>query len=239
MGMWESWPQIKEIISYLVFCTPLHLFLLKWTIAIQYLVNSPKKSAAEYVQNSAAIRLTDTKNIFTIFTEIIMHIVPPPPPKKKKIRTHCFQFLIGITVVPREMEDNGCAKFLKVNKVHYGLGENGQYLTIIERGWGPRWMITPSEICILLHMTRKPNSIIVLLFIENISNFLTSLPFRRLSSKSRTVSGYKTAVLSDTPQKAYNINWAICFAYSCIPFVQLVINSTISSSDSCERLFIF
>ena len=83
MGMRESWPQIKEIISYLVFCTPLHLFLLKWTIAIQYLVNSPKKSAAEYVQNSAAIRLTDTKNIFTIFTEIIMHIVPPPPQKKK------------------------------------------------------------------------------------------------------------------------------------------------------------
>ena len=100
-------------------------------------------------------------------------------------------------------------------------------------------MITPSEICILLHMIRKPNSIIVLLFIENISNFLTSLPFRRLSSNSRTVSGHKTTVLSDTPQKVYNINWAIYFAYSCIPFAQLVSNLTISSSDSFESLLIF
>ena len=33
---------------------------------------------------------------------------------------------MGITVVPREIEDNGNAKFLNVNKVHYGLCENGQ-----------------------------------------------------------------------------------------------------------------
>ena len=89
--------------------------------------NLTKISAAEYVQNSAASLLTDTKNIFTIFTETIMHIVPPPPlPNQKKIHNHCFQFLLGITVVPREIEDNGYAKVLKVNKVHYGLGENGQ-----------------------------------------------------------------------------------------------------------------
>ena len=173
-------------------------------------------------------------------------------------------------------------------------------------------MITPSDICILLHMTRKPNSIIVLLFIENVSNFLTSLPFHRLIAqnshcsrdiyfqlkkvrrsvilrsmkaqqwlvannarrsslkccrrqtkqwmqyyivspfisfcfaKSRicayftvyvqikrihtlcfyfTGSSSKsiwTAVLADIPQKVYNINWAICFAFSCISSVQLV-----------------
>ena len=33
-------------------------------------------------------------------------------------------------------------------------------------------MITPSEICIILHIIRKPNSIIVLLFIQNISRAL-------------------------------------------------------------------
>ena len=34
---------------------------------------------------------------------------------------HCFQFLLGITVVPREIEDNGYAKLGGgVNKVHYG-----------------------------------------------------------------------------------------------------------------------
>ena len=32
--------------------------------------------------------------------------------------------------------------------------------------------ITPSEICIILHIIRKPNSIIALLFIQNISRAL-------------------------------------------------------------------
>ena len=39
----------------------------------------------------------------------------------------------------------------------------------------PRW-ITASEIRIILHIIRKANSIIILLFIQNISKFLTSLP---------------------------------------------------------------
>jgi len=39
--------------------------------------------------------------------------------------------------------------------------------SIIHRGRRPRW-ITPSEICRVLHMLRKPNSIITLLFIQNI-----------------------------------------------------------------------
>ena len=46
-----------------------------------------------------------------------MHLIYPPPPKKKKKRKKkklhdpCFQFLLGITVVPREIQDNGYAKF--------------------------------------------------------------------------------------------------------------------------------
>ena len=40
-----------------------------------------------------------------------MHLVYLPPPLKKKIHNHCFQFLLGITVVPREIQDNGYAKF--------------------------------------------------------------------------------------------------------------------------------
>ena len=46
---------------------------------------------------------------FTIFTETIMHLVPhphPTPPPKKKLHNHCLQFVLGITVVPREIEDN-------------------------------------------------------------------------------------------------------------------------------------
>ena len=49
---------------------------------------------------------------------------PPPPPPKKKLRNHCFQFLLGITVIPREIKDNGYVKFGGVNKVHYGLCDN-------------------------------------------------------------------------------------------------------------------
>ena len=34
--------------------------------------------------------------------------------------------MMMITVVPREIEDNGYAKFWGVKKVHYGLCENGE-----------------------------------------------------------------------------------------------------------------
>ena len=50
------------------------------------------------------------------------------PPKG--LHSHCLQFLLGITVIAREIEDNGYAKFGVgwggggVNKVHYGLCDN-------------------------------------------------------------------------------------------------------------------
>ena len=44
----------------------------------------------------------------------------------KILHNHCFQFLLGITVVLIEIQDNGYAKFWGVNKVHYGLRENGE-----------------------------------------------------------------------------------------------------------------
>ena len=48
-----------------------------------------------------------------------MHLVPPPP---QILHNHCFQFLLGgVTVVPREIIDNGYAKLWRVNKMHYGL----------------------------------------------------------------------------------------------------------------------
>ena len=53
-----------------------------------------------------------------------MHLVHPlPPSKKKNLRNHCFQFLLGITVVPREIENNGYVKFGGLNRVNYGLCE--------------------------------------------------------------------------------------------------------------------
>ena len=46
--------------------------------------------------------------------------------RPKILHNHCFQFLLGVAVVPREIEDNGYAKFWRLNKVHYGLCENGE-----------------------------------------------------------------------------------------------------------------
>ena len=41
-----------------------------------------------------------------------MHLVytPLPPPPSRKLPIHCFQFLLGITVVAREIEDNDEAR---------------------------------------------------------------------------------------------------------------------------------
>ena len=54
---------------------------------------------------------------------------------------------------------------------------------VIHRGRGPRWplWITPSKICRILHILRKPNSIIALLFIQNISSFLKEFHHYALS----------------------------------------------------------
>ena len=54
-----------------------------------------------------------------------MHLVFP----LRILHNHCYQILQGITVVPREIENNGYAKFggRGLNKVHYGLCENGEY----------------------------------------------------------------------------------------------------------------
>lgn len=53
-----------------------------------------------------------------------MHLVYPP----NFYRTILSNFSwAGITVVPREIEDTGYAKFWAVNKVHYGLCANGKW----------------------------------------------------------------------------------------------------------------
>ena len=55
-----------------------------------------------------------------------MHLVSP----QIFLYNHRFQFLLGITVVSREVEDNGSETFGGGGgvggKVHYGLGENGE-----------------------------------------------------------------------------------------------------------------
>ena len=51
-----------------------------------------------------------------------MHLVQPP----KILHNHCFQFLLGITAVQTEIEDNGYANLMGGDEVHYGLSENSE-----------------------------------------------------------------------------------------------------------------
>ena len=59
---------------------------------------------------------------------------------------------------------------------------------VIHRGRRPRW-ITPSEICRILHILRKPNSVVALLFIQNISSFFKGVsPLRSLFFRSPNIT---------------------------------------------------
>ena len=52
-------------------------------------------------------------------TSPIMHLICPNPPSPTQIlHTLCFSFILGITAVPREIENYAYAKFLEANKVH-------------------------------------------------------------------------------------------------------------------------
>ena len=66
---------------------------------------------------------------FTIHHFHIDHNAPCLPPKI--LHNHCFQSLLGITVITREIQDNGYAKFCGVNRVLYCLWENGEFLFFI------------------------------------------------------------------------------------------------------------
>ena len=62
----------------------------------------------------------------TIMQIVFLPSPTAPPPQKKQLHKHCLQFLLGITVIPREIEDNGHKKFWGVKKTHYGLGEKSK-----------------------------------------------------------------------------------------------------------------
>ena len=53
------------------------------------------------------------------------YLSPPPLPQKNILHNLCFSFLLGITAVQREIENNAYAKFWGANKVHYGKCESG------------------------------------------------------------------------------------------------------------------
>ena len=101
----------------------------------------------------------------------------------------------------------------------------------------PKW-ITSSEISIILRIIREPNSIIVLLFIQNISQ--QTLPPRRLFDLFLgTVSGYKPIFFSlrcsskRRQHPSNNMFW-VFFPFFRSVFVR---NSAILSSYSLNSTF--
>ena len=54
------------------------------------------------------------------------YLPPLPPPQKKKLHDLCFSFLLDITAVLWEIENNAYAKFGRPNKVHYGRCASGE-----------------------------------------------------------------------------------------------------------------
>ena len=122
------------------------------------------------------------------------------------------------------------------------------WLTIIEWAWTWYWKlcrtrwITASEICVILHIIRrKPNSTIVLLFIQNISMVLTNLPSSWTSLK--TFAWFSAQL--ESMDNYYLSNFSKCrwhslsnsFYVSCLLIFfcsVLVIYLAISSFDSCR-----
>ena len=76
-------------------------------------------------------------------------------------------FMIDITFMVNFYYIYGqCYCYLAI--VEYNEAEQG----VKNSADGPRWITSSSTICIILFILRKPNSIIVLLVIQNISNLL-------------------------------------------------------------------
>ena len=69
---------------------------------------------------------------------------------------------------------------------------------------GPRW-ITPPKICRILHILPKPNSIIALLFLQNISSYFvlttkTTEPRPEVFSVNRSITCNQAALLTSSVQ---------------------------------------
>ena len=68
------------------------------------------------------------KGLFSIFTLITMHLVyPPPPPKKKKKFAIVFELSWDDCNTQEKIGNNAYAKFWWINRLHYGLYENGEF----------------------------------------------------------------------------------------------------------------
>ena len=102
----------------------------------------------------------------------------------------------------------------------------------------PRWLTLSLKYLHNSSLSTKPNSIIILLFIQNVSMFslqanllLVEAFFKTLAYFSARFQDIRRCFLADIPQKVDNIHLAICFV--CLTFL-----SFIFSQKSAFRLWI-
>ena len=101
--------------------------------------------------------------------------------------------------------------------------------------------LTPSSISIILHMIRKPNSIIVLLFIQNNSQFKnnakTCLPPSMLSSPS--IVRVQGCLVPQIFSKQQTLPFALCSCCSCHVFRYNFAQFLLLKRVKCPPFFVF
>ena len=108
-------------------------------------------------------------------------------------------------------------------------------------GCYPRW-ITPSEVCLILHTLRKPNSLITLLFIQNNSQFKniakTRLPASILSSSSIVYVQVCPAPQIFSTQDMSPSELCSCYVF-CYYFNQFQLQFLLLKRVKCLPFFVF
>ena len=61
------------------------------------------------------------------------------------LHKYCFQFLLGLTIIPRENKNNAYAKFGLINKEYYGIFQSG--LSIAEASFFARFLWLDAATC--------------------------------------------------------------------------------------------
>ena len=117
---------------YAVHSQPYYTIKIAWAAEVLKPSTHPGKLADQHFALYASCGLVSEKAFraewvilqqFATCTSPIMHLICPP----QILHNLCFSFLLGITAVPRERENNAYAKFWVANMVHYGRCANGEF----------------------------------------------------------------------------------------------------------------
>ena len=79
-----------------------------------------------------------------------LHISPKYTLPPNLLHNLGFWFPLGISVVPKEIEENACAKFWGANKVYYGRCANGELTTLVWSRWLDNGLVL---FCVLTELT--------------------------------------------------------------------------------------